>query len=164
LIALSARFANSRTFRRIAPSVFRQATASPVTVNVALMAPAFFTLGANATNGNIYVAAQHANGTLVGPAATIKTSTPAEPGETIVLYATGFGPPLASGAALAATPAIVIDGLAADVTFAGLAGQGPYQFNVVAPPSVTLGQDVLVVGLLGNFATQPNAFLTIAAQ
>jgi uncharacterized protein (TIGR03437 family) len=62
------------------------------------------------------------------------------------------------------TPAIVIDGLAADVTFAGLVGQGLYQFNVVVPPGVTLGQDVLVVGLLGNFATQPNAFLTIAAQ
>jgi len=27
-----------------------------------------------------------------------------------------------------------------------------------------LGQDVLVVGLSGNFETQPNAFLTIAAQ
>jgi uncharacterized protein (TIGR03118 family) len=139
-------------------------TSAPVTVNVDLLAPAFFTLGANATNGNIYVAAEHANGTMIGPAATIKTATPAEPGETIVLYATGFGPPLASGGALAVTPAIVIDGLAANVTFAGLVGQGLYQFNVVVPPGVTLGQDVLVVGLLGNFATQPNAFLTIAAQ
>jgi uncharacterized protein (TIGR03437 family) len=139
-------------------------TSAPVTVNVDLIAPAFFTLGANATNGNIYVAAQHANGTLIGPAATIKTATPAEPGETIVLYATGFGPPLASGGALAVTPAIVIDGLAADVTFAGLVGQGLYQFNLVVPPGVTLGQDVLVVGLLGNFTTQPNAFLAIAAQ
>jgi uncharacterized protein (TIGR03118 family) len=139
-------------------------TSAPVTVNVDLMAPAFFTLGANPTNGNIYVAAQHANGTLIGPSATIKTATPAEPGETIMLYATGFGPPLASGGTLAVTPAIVIDGLAADVTFAGLVGQGLYQFNVVVPPGVTLGQDVLVVGLLGNFATQPNAFLAIAAQ
>ena len=62
------------------------------------------------------------------------------------------------------TPAIVIDGIAADVSFAGLVGPGLYQFNVVVPSNVTLGQDVLVVGLSGNFETQPNAFLTIAAQ
>jgi uncharacterized protein (TIGR03437 family) len=58
----------------------------------------------------------------------------------------------------------VIDGIDADVTFAGLVGPGLYQFNVVVPPTVTLGQDVLVVGLSSNFETQPNAFLTIAAQ
>ena len=139
-------------------------TSAAVTVNVDPLAPAFFTLGANATSGNIYIAAEHANGTPIGPAATIKNATPAEPGETIVLFATGFGPPLASGEVLAVTPAIVIDGIAADVTFAGLVGPGLYQFNVVVPSNVTLGQDVLVVGLSGNFETQPNAFLTIAAQ
>jgi len=45
-----------------------------------------------------------------------------------------------------------------------LVGPGLYQFNVVVPPTVTIGQDVLVVGLSSNFETQPNAFLTIAAQ
>jgi hypothetical protein len=43
-------------------------------------------------------------------------------------------------------------------------GPGLYQLNVTVPSNVTLGQDVLVVGLSGNFETQPNAFLTIAAQ
>jgi uncharacterized protein (TIGR03437 family) len=135
-----------------------------VMVNVDPLAPAFFTLGTNATSGNTYVAAQHANGTLIGPAATIKSSTPAEPGETIVLYATGFGPTLASGGTLEVTPTIVIDGIAADLTFAGIVGPGLYQLNVHVPSTVTLGQDVLVVGLSGNFETQSNAFLTIAAQ
>jgi uncharacterized protein (TIGR03437 family) len=121
-------------------------------------------VGTNAASGNIYIAAEHANGTLIGPAATIKTGTPAEPGETIVLYATGFGLPLASGEGLAVIPTIAIDGIDAEVTFADLIGPGLYQFNVVVPPAVTLGQDVLVVGLSGNFETQPNAFLTIAAQ
>jgi uncharacterized protein (TIGR03118 family) len=138
-------------------------TSTAVTVNVDPLAPAFFTLGTNATNGNTYVAAEHANGTLIGPA-TIQTATPAEPGETIMLFATGFGAPLASGGALAVTPTITIDGIAADVIFAGAVGPGLYQFNVVVPSTVTLGQDVLVVGLEGNFETQPNAFLTIAAQ
>jgi uncharacterized protein (TIGR03118 family) len=139
-------------------------TSAPVTVDVDLLAPAFFTLGNNTANGNIYVAAEHANGTLIGPAATVKTATPAEPGETIVLYATGFGPSLASGEVLEVTPTIAIDGIAAELTFAGLVGPGLYQFNLVVPAGVTRGQDVLVVGLSGNFGTQPNAYLTIAAQ
>ena len=139
-------------------------TSAAVTVNVEPLAPAFFTIGTNATSGNIYMAAEHANGTLIGPAATITGATPAEPGETIVLFGTGFGPTLASSGVLAVTPTIAIDGIAADVTFAGLVGPGLYQLNVVAPSTVTLGQDVLVVGLSGDFETQPNAFLTIAAQ
>jgi uncharacterized protein (TIGR03437 family) len=135
-----------------------------VTADVDPLAPAFFTIGTNAASGNVYIAAEHSNGTLIGPAATITGATPAEPGETIVLFATGFGPTLASGEVLAVTPTIAIDGIAADVTFAGLVGPGLYQLNVVAPSTVTLGQDVLVVGLSGDFETQPNAFLTIAAQ
>ena len=61
-------------------------------------------------------------------------------------------------------PAIVIDGIAANVTFAGQVGPGLYQINVTVPPNVTLGQDVLVVGLSSNFETQPNAYIPIAAQ
>jgi uncharacterized protein (TIGR03118 family) len=139
-------------------------TSAAVTANVDPLAPAFFTIGTNATSGNMYVAAEHVNGMPIGPAATIKTATPAEPGETIMLFATGFGPTPASGEALTVTPIIVIDGIVADVNFAGLVGPGLYQFNVVVPSTVTLGQDVLVVGLAGNFETQLNAFLTIASQ
>ena len=138
-------------------------TSATVTVNVDLLAPAFFTIGTNATSGNTYVAAEHVNGTLIGPA-TIQNATPAEPGETITLFATGFGPTLASGEVLAVVPSIVIDGISADVTFAGLVGPGLYQINVQVPSGVRLGQDVLVVGLSGNFETQANAYLTIAAQ
>jgi uncharacterized protein (TIGR03118 family) len=139
-------------------------TSAAVTVNVDPLAPAFFTSGVNAASGNIYIAAEHANGTLIAPAATIKNATPAEPGETIMLFATGFGPAAASGEVLAVAPAIVIDGISADVSFAGLVGPGLYQINVTVPSTVTLGQDVLVVGLTGNFETQPSVFLTIAAQ
>jgi len=74
---------------------------------------------------------------------------PAEPGETITLFATGFGPTLSSGETLAVTPSILIDGISTDVAFAGLVGPGLYQFNVAVPSNVTLGQDVLVVGLFG---------------
>ena len=138
-------------------------TSAALTVSVDPLAPAFFTIGTNATSGNTYVAAEHANGSLIGPA-TITGATPAEPGETIMLFATGCGPTLASSEVLAATPTIVIDGIAADVTFAGVVGPGLYQLNVVVPSTVTLGQDVLVIGLSANSETQPNGFLTIAAQ
>jgi uncharacterized protein (TIGR03437 family) len=110
------------------------------------------------------VAAEHADGTLIGPSATIKTATPAEPGETIMLFATGFGLTAAPDETLSVTPTIAIDGINAEVSFAGIVGPGLYQFNVVVPVNVTLGQDVLVVGLSSNYETQSNAFLTIAAQ
>ena len=80
------------------------------------------------------------------------------------MYGTGFGPTLASGEVLAVNPIIAIDGFEANVIFAALVGPGLYQFNMVVPSGVTRGQDVLVVGLSGNFKTQPSAFLTIAAQ
>lgn len=138
-------------------------TSAAVTVNVEPLAPAFFTIGTNATSGNAYVAAEHAAGTLIGPA-TISNATPAEPGETIALFATGLGPTGGSGEALAVMPSILIDGIDAEVTFAGLVGSGLYQINVQVPPNVSRGQDVLVIGASGNFETQPDAFLTIAAQ
>jgi uncharacterized protein (TIGR03118 family) len=139
-------------------------TSTPLTVNVNLLAPGFFTLGAFTSGGNGYIAAEHANGTPIGPAAAIKNATPAEPGETIMLFATGFGPTLGSSEALAVPPTIVIDGITAQVSFAGQVGPGLYQINVTVPSNVTPGQDVLVVGLSSNFETQPNAFLTIAPQ
>jgi hypothetical protein len=43
-------------------------------------------VGTNATSGNAYVAAEHVGGTL---GATIENATPAEPGETITMFATG---------------------------------------------------------------------------
>jgi uncharacterized protein (TIGR03118 family) len=135
-----------------------------VTVNVEPLAPAFFTVGTNATSGNAYVAAEHVDGALIGPAASVPKATPAGPNENIALFATGFGPTDASGGALAVTPSILIDGISANVSFAGLVGPGLYQINVQVPSNVSLGQDVLVVGVSGNFETQPNAFLTIAAQ
>jgi len=135
-----------------------------LTVNVEPLAPGFFTLGTSPTTGNIYIAAEHANGTLIGPPSIIKGATPAEPGETIVLFATGFGSDLSSGGVLVVPPTIAIDGFAADVNFAGVVGPGLYQFNLVVPTTITRGHDALVVGLTANYETQSNAFLTIASQ
>jgi uncharacterized protein (TIGR03437 family) len=97
--------------------------------------PSFFLFDAT------HVAALHANGSLLGPTSLYPGSTtPVKPGETIVLYANGFGPtssPVASGSpvqlgSLVPEPVIKIGGAAAAVQFAGLVSPGQFQFNVAA--------------------------------
>jgi uncharacterized protein (TIGR03118 family) len=145
---------------------------APVAVTTQPMAPAFFIIGTNATTGAHYVAATHANGTLIGPP-TITGATPAEPGEVIVMYGTGFGAGssaipngkvITSAITLPVNPLISIDGLAASVQFAGITEAGLYQFNVVVPLGVQRGADDLAVALIGDTESQPGAFITIAAQ
>ncbi len=52
------------------------------------ISPSFFVF-----NGGPYVAAEHLNGSLIGPATLYPgASTPAKPGEIVVIYANGFGP------------------------------------------------------------------------
>lgn len=142
-------------------------TSAAVTVPVAPLAPAFFIASTNTTSGANYVAATHANGALVGPA-TVKGATPATSGETISIYASGFGqtsPLFINGQlavpppVLATLPTIVIDGIPANVIYGGLIDAGVYQFNVTIPKGVQSGDD-LIVGLLGDGETQQNAFIT----
>jgi uncharacterized protein (TIGR03118 family) len=143
-----------------------------VSVTAQPMAPAFFIVGTNATTGAHYVAATHANGSLIGPS-TITGATPAEPGEVISLFGTGFGPAssaipngqaITSPLTLPVAPLISIDGLLAVGQFAGVVGPGLYQFNVVVPQGAQRGADALAVALIGDTESQPGAFITIAAQ
>ena len=135
-------------------------TSATVSVPVAALAPAFFIEGT--ANGISYVAAEHANGGLVGPTTLVAgKTTPATKGEEIVLYGTGFGPAnsLATGP-LSTTPEILIDALPAQVVFAGQIAPGVNQFNVIVPPGANSG-DALVVGLTGIYETQLGAFINI---
>ncbi|HUA57641.1 MAG TPA: TIGR03118 family protein [Verrucomicrobiae bacterium] len=137
-------------------------TGTAVPVTVAPLAPALFPLGTVAATGHTYITATHANFTDVAPANFISTtvaSTPAAPGETIAVFGTGFGPS-ASGQ-LPVLPTVVIDGLAANVTFAGMISPGLYQINAVVPAGVTHAQDALVVVLLADSETQANAYIAI---
>jgi uncharacterized protein (TIGR03118 family) len=135
-------------------------TSSTVSVPVAALAPAFFIEGT--ASGVSYIAAEHANGTLVGPTTLIAgKTTPAAAGETIVLFATGFGPTNTLAATpLSTLPLILIDALPAQVTFAGQIGPGVNQFNVVVPQGVRSG-NALVVGLTGIYETQLGAFISV---
>jgi uncharacterized protein (TIGR03437 family) len=95
---------------------------------------------------------------------------PARAGDTVLLFGAGFGltDPAAPDAELLPAPlplkdpgqlTIRIGGVAADVAFAGLAGPGLYQFNVVVPR--TPGGDQPIVATIGGFSTQAGKFITL---
>ena len=121
-------------------------------------APAFFTI-----NNGAFAAAVHADYTLVD------TAQPAAPGETIVLYGTGFGPtnPAVPTAQLVTTPAalanpvtVLIGNANATVVYAGLVESGLYQFNVTVPASLPSG-NASVVATINGVSTQANLAVPI---
>jgi uncharacterized protein (TIGR03437 family) len=117
-----------------------------------------------------HVAARHLDYSLLGPAASSVpgyTFAPAKPGETVLLYSTGFGqtnPPitdqLAGQGPLPTLPSVTIGGAPATVTFAGLSGAGLYQFNVVVPASAPNG-DLALLATYNGVSTQPGVVLTV---
>jgi uncharacterized protein (TIGR03437 family) len=128
------------------------------------LSPSLFVFG-----GGPYVAAQHANYSLLGPASLYPGSTtPAKPGETVLLYGNGFGPTSAQvvsgsimqGGTLATMPQITMGGMTAMVQYAGLVAPGEFQFNVVVPNSLADGdQPVMVIN--GGSTTQPGTLITV---
>jgi uncharacterized protein (TIGR03437 family) len=128
------------------------------------VAPAFFLFG-----GGPYVAATHADDTYVGPATLYPgLSTPAQPGETVVLYGKGFGqttPAVVNGLAtqsgnLPSLPRVTIGGISAVVQFAGVISPGLYQFNVVVPDSVPDGDDT-ISATYGGSTTQTGVAIAV---
>jgi uncharacterized protein (TIGR03437 family) len=128
------------------------------------LAPAFFVFG-----GGPYVAAIHANGAYIGPPALYPgLTTPAKPGETIEIYADGFGAtnsPVQSGSVmqsgvLTPAPVVRIGGVAATVQFAGLVGPGEFQFNVVVPAGLGNG-DQAITATYNGASTQAGTLLTV---
>jgi uncharacterized protein (TIGR03118 family) len=124
--------------------------------------PAFFISKSN------YAAALHANNTVVGPTTLFANATPAAPGETIELYATGFGSgntPFPDGQTI--TTAIPITGVTvsignapAVVTFQGLVGPGLYQINVTIPAATPNG-DAAVSATIGGQTTQAGVLVSV---
>ena len=138
---------------------------SAYTVQAQPASPSFFVI-----NGGPYVVAQHAaNFTLVGPTALYPGSTtPAKPGETVVIYANGFGATstaVVSGAetqsgTLSPLPSITIGGVAATVQYAGLVSPGLFQFNLVVPASLANG-DQPITATYNGFSTQAGCLITV---
>jgi uncharacterized protein (TIGR03437 family) len=137
---------------------------APVAATLQRFAPAWF---AFTQAGGVYPAAVHADGAYLAPAGLFgaaATSLPAMPDETILLFGTGFGPtdpaadPLqvVSGGIPLAAPSdltITVGGTTAKVSFAGMTGNGMYQFNIVVP-NLPDGEHNLIARI-GGMQTQP---------
>jgi len=140
------------------------AVSAPLVAPAAPLSSTFFVF-----NGGPYVAALHANYSLLGPTTLYPGSTtPAKPGETVLLYANGFGTtsvPIVAGSSvqmgtLSPLPVITIGGVQAMVVFAGLVAPGEYQFNVTVPASVANG-DQPIVAVYGGASTQAGTLISV---
>jgi uncharacterized protein (TIGR03437 family) len=120
-------------------------------------APAFFLLPGR------YAAAVHADGVPV-------TSRPAQPGEVLVIFGSGFGPTapavvagqMVTTAAALADPSqlhIRIGGVPVNVLYAGMVAAGEYQFNVVVP--ALADGDQPITADIGGVATQSGVSIPI---
>jgi uncharacterized protein (TIGR03437 family) len=117
----------------------------------------------------MYPAAVHNNGVLVGPASLGAGFAPAQPGETILLFGTGFGPtipPLPAGQIvmvaepLANTATVTLATESANVTFAGLSGSGLDQLNIVVPSDLPDG-DAPLLATVNGVTTPTGLFITV---
>jgi uncharacterized protein (TIGR03437 family) len=122
---------------------------------------------------NKYAAAVHADGAYVAPAGyfgSTVASRPAQPGEVLLLFGTGFGPTspsvpagqIVGGAAPLANPSQLqmrIAGAVASVQFAGIVAAGEYQFNVVVPAAPD--GDQVIIATIGGSSTQSGLFLPV---
>jgi len=141
---------------------------SSASAQLATFAPGFFVFDPESRK---YLAAVHADGTLLGKPNLFQglTTAPATPGETVLLFGSGFGPTdpavpagqVFGGAARLTNPITVrIGGVPAEVQFAGLSGAGLYQLNVKIPDTLPDG-DAAVVAETGGVRTQDNVFITV---
>jgi uncharacterized protein (TIGR03437 family) len=130
------------------------------TANVAAVSPGIFTVDQASSAGAILHAADFS---------LVTSSSPARPGESLLIYCTGLGPlqiPATSGSSapsvppLAQTtvlPTVTIAGLPATVTYSGLAPGlvGLYQVTVQAPAALPTGNQPVQIttgGVVSNTA------------
>ena len=142
-------------------------TSTSVTAVESPFSPAMFMFG---PLGQKYVAAVRSDGQYIGPASLYPGLTvPAQAGNILQLYGTGFGPtnPATNfGQTFSGAPpttntvTCTIGGVHATVQFAGLVAPGEYQLNILVPPGLPSG-DNLVVLTVGGVTTQANAYLTV---
>ena len=129
-------------------------TSDPVSVDFRRLAPGFFQFpGENA-------AAVRADGAYIGPAGLFEgiTTVAARPGETILLYGTGFG----TASTAANTIRVQIHNQQAPVAFAGLVSPGLFQFNVTVPDLAD--GDYPVTAEVGGVRTGKFVKLRVARQ
>lgn len=144
---------------------FNGSTSDAASTQIQTRTPAFFLF-----NSDKYIASRHADFNILGPASLFPgVSTPARPGETVLLFGSGFGPtnPAIVNGRLLTAPANLTDPVSVRIgsttvtpSFAGLSATGLYQINVAVPADAPNG-DVAVVATIGGVSTQSNAFISV---
>jgi uncharacterized protein (TIGR03437 family) len=152
-------------------------SSTPTGVTEVQVAPALLVLDAAG-----HVAAEHATPPypLLGPASLDQPGYPFTPGvrgETVIIYATGFGQtsPLFTNQIVntglnagspfplnlpTPLPTVTIGNLPATVSFAGLVSPGLYQLNVTIPASAPSG-DLPIVAMYNGSSSQSTAVITV---
>ncbi len=134
-------------------------TSAPFIATYAKFAPGFFPATAP------FIVAQHADGTYV------TTTSPALPGEAIILWGAGMGPAnpavpageMFSGAnPLVNAVTVTIGGQPADVAFAGVVGPGLVQINVYIPSGTGMG-DQEIIANVGGVRSPSGAYISVGA-
>jgi uncharacterized protein (TIGR03437 family) len=137
---------------------------APFSTTMTPLSPAFLLFKSN------YAAATHADYTLIGPTSLYPgLSTPAGAGETIELWAVGFGLPatqLVQGSgtqsgALPTLPICQVGGAAATVMYAGVVSPGLYQINLVIPNGAADGDNQLSC-TYGGSTTQSGTLISVS--
>ena len=155
-------------------------------VTIEEVTPAFFVIAFSDVGGANPIAALHQDGVnAVGDPAVFPSLNPAEPGEFISLFATGFGPtdpavqageipanalpPDSFGQADLTNPVVItIGGIPVpdeDVFYAGTAPccAGLYQIVVKVPPSAPDG-DLEVIATVAGVSTPPGPFVSVKSM
>ena len=143
-------------------------TSNPVTVKIANYAPALYTLNGKGTGQGAALIAG-ASGTVAAPAGSSAKSRPAMRGEIVEIYANGLGdvtinPPTGgitpnSPLSITRIPTVTVGGLAAKVSFSGLApgSVGLFQINVQVPADAPSGDAIPIAieigGVMSNTVT-----------
>ncbi len=149
-----------------------------ISVPVAAVSPDMFAYQVYEDGSKSVAAVNYDTGKRVGPTALGPEFEPALPGQIVQLYVTGLGltnPPFAAGVlppndASGARPApsvtVIIDGIQAEVQYAGTAPgfAGLYQINVVVPFTPNIGEVPITIISSGDgpVATTPsNGFIAV---
>lgn len=133
-------------------------TSDPASAVMQTVNPGLFTFDGQ------YAAATHVDGTLVGKAGLFASApnatSPVKPGETVILYGTGFGatsPAITAGqvtdklASITTAYVVTIGGVQAKVSFGGLVPPfaGVFQLNVEIPAGLADGDQPVVIQMNG---------------
>lgn len=141
------------------------------TTTVRAASPGLFTYP---VAGRTHPAALHSDYSLIGPNGLTGNSRPVRPGDVILLYATGLGstnPQAVPGRTLPAplplaNPAsvrVLIGGIAAPVSFAGMVAAGLYQVNVTVPAGLPAGDPAIQIQV-GSVSSATGVTLPVIAS